>query len=395
MFPVRFLCVCVSILYLAGSAPSRASTANPPPAADAAAAVAIAADITNDERKTQLRVTLSRPVTARAFLMERPDRVIIDLPDVNFQLPPETGRKRSGLISSFRYGVFAPGRSRMVLDLAQPAVVAQLDVASDADGAAQLVLELVRADRQGFRTAVEAAEPEPETTGSVAVRPQSRADQRPVIAIDPGHGGVDPGAIATTGAYEKDVVFGFADRLRRRLEASGRYRVVLTRDGDIFVPLDERVRLARAAKADLFISIHADSISAAPHVRGLTVYTGSEQASDKESQRLAERENTADAAGGLHRDDSRGEVADILQDLILRETRSLSKKPQRQAAFRVLRAPDIPSVLVELGYLSSKKDIDLLLSDSWRDRSTAAIAVAIDRFFATRLAVQGPAPVSP
>jgi N-acetylmuramoyl-L-alanine amidase len=375
--------------------------------------VAIAADITNDERKTQLRVTLSRPVTARAFLMERPDRVIIDLPDVNFQLPPETGRKRSGLISSFRYGVFAPGRSRMVLDLAQPAVVAQLDVASDADGAAQLVLELVRADRQGFRTAVEAAEPEPETTGSVAVRPQSRADQRPVIAIDPGHGGVDPGAIATTGAYEKDVVFGFADRLRRRLEASGRYRVVLTRDGDIFVPLDERVRLARAAKADLFISIHADSISAAPHVRGLTVYTGSEQASDKESQRLAERENTADAAGGLHRDDSRGEVADILQDLILRETRSfsqrfarrlvgtvdpvmaLSKKPQRQAAFRVLRAPDIPSVLVELGYLSSKKDIDLLLSDSWRDRSTAAIAVAIDRFFATRLAVQGPAPVSP
>jgi N-acetylmuramoyl-L-alanine amidase len=375
--------------------------------------VAIAADITNDERKTQLRVTLSRPVTARAFLMERPDRVIIDLPDVNFQLPPETGRKRSGLISSFRYGVFAPGRSRMVLDLAQPAVVAQLDVASDADGAAQLVLELVRAYRQGFRTAVEAAEPEPETTGSVAVRPQSRADQRPVIAIDPGHGGVDPGAIATTGAYEKDVVFGFADRLRRRLEASGRYRVVLTRDGDIFVPLDERVRLARAAKADLFISIHADSISAAPHVRGLTVYTGSEQASDKESQRLAERENTADAAGGLHRDDSRGEVADILQDLILRETRSfsqrfarrlvgtvdpvmaLSKKPQRQAAFRVLRAPDIPSVLVELGYLSSKKDIDLLLSDSWRDRSTAAIAVAIDRFFATRLAVQGPAPVSP
>ena len=415
MFPVRLLCVCVSVLYLAGLVPSQAATARPPTAtAEATPTVAIAADVTNDGEKTQLRVTLSGPVTARAFLMERPDRVIIDLPAVNFQLPPETGQKRSGLISSFRYGVFAPGRSRMVLDLAQPALVTQLDVASDADGGgAQLVLAVARADRQAFRKAVETAEPEPETTGSVAVRPESRTDQRPVIAVDPGHGGVDPGAIATTGAYEKDIVFGFADRLRRRLEASGRYRVVLTRDADVFVPLDERVRIARAAKADLFISIHADSISAAPHVRGLTVYTGSEQASDKESQRLAERENTADAAGGLHLDDSRGEVADILQDLILRETRSfsqrfarrlvgtvdpvmaLSKKPQRQAAFRVLRAPDIPSVLVELGYLSSKKDIDLLLSDSWRDRSTAAMAVAIDRFFATRLAIQGPAPVSP
>lgn len=404
---VRILCVCVSVLCLAGLAPSHA-------AAEAAPTVAIAADVTNDGARTQLRVTLSREVTARAFLMQRPDRVIIDLPAVNFQLPADSGQKRPGLISSFRYGVFAPGRSRMVLDLAQPALVARLDVATDADGVAQLVLELTRTDRQAFRKAVETAEPEPEiTTGSVAVRPDRRADQRPLIAIDPGHGGVDPGAIATTGDYEKDIVFGFADRLRRRLEASGRYRVVLTRETDVFVPLDERVRFARAAKADLFISIHADSISAAPHVRGLTVYTGSEQASDNESQRLAERENTADAAGGLHLEATPGEVADILQDLILRETRSfsqrfarrlvgtvdpvmaLSKKPQRQAAFRVLRAPDVPSVLVELGYLSSKKDIDLLLSDSWRDRSTAAMAVAIDRFFATRLAGQAPAPVSP
>jgi N-acetylmuramoyl-L-alanine amidase len=383
-------------------------------ASDPEPAIAIAADLTSEGGQTQLRVVLSREVTARAFLMQRPDRVVIDLPDVNFQLPPESGRKRAGLISSFRYGVFAPGRSRMVLDLAQPAVVMRLDVTTDADGVAQLVLDLARTDRQTFRNAAEAAEPEADlTTGSVALPGDRHSDQRPVIVIDPGHGGVDPGAIATTGDYEKDIVFGFADRLRRRLEASGRYRVVMSRDTDVFVPLDERVQIARAAKADLFISIHADSISAAPHVRGLTVYTGSEQASDKESQRLAERENTADAAGGLHLDSTPGEVADILQDLILRETRSfsqrfarrlvgtvdpvmaLSKKPQRQAAFRVLRAPDVPSVLVELGYLSSKKDIDLLLSDGWRDRSTAAMAVAIDRFFGARLAVQGPAPVSP
>jgi N-acetylmuramoyl-L-alanine amidase len=416
MFRVRIVSLCVGVIFvcIAALASSHAATPRSPSAADATPTVAISAEVSNEGAKTQLRVTLSRPVPVHAFLMQRPDRVIVDLPDVNFQLPTESGQKRSGLIASFRYGVFAPGRSRMVLDLAQPAVVARLEVATDADGIAQLVLELVRTDRQAFRKAVEATEPEPEiTTGSVAVRPDRRPDQRPVIAIDAGHGGVDPGAIAATGAYEKDIVFGFADRLRGRLEASGRYRVVMTRAADVFVPLDERVRVARAAKADLFISIHADSISAAPHVRGLTVYTGSEQASDNESQRLAERENTADAAGGLHLDSAPSEVADILQDLILRETRSfsqrfarklvgtvdpvmtLSKKPQRQAAFRVLRAPDVPSVLVELGYLSSKKDIDLLLSDSWRDRSTAAMTVAIDRFFATRLAVQGPAPVSP
>jgi N-acetylmuramoyl-L-alanine amidase len=316
------------------------------------------------------------------------------------------------VVASFRYGLFAPGRSRVVIDLAQPALVSRVEVATDASGIALLRIELSRADRQAFRKAAEAvdATPDVEATGSAAPSP---IDQRPLVAIDPGHGGIDPGAVAVGGAHEKDIVFGFAENLRRRLEDTGRYRVMMTRKDDVFVPLDERVRIAREAKADLFISIHADSISAAPHVRGLTVYTGSEQASDTESQRLAERENKADAAAGLDPDAGPGDVADILQDLTLRETRSfsqrfgqtlvgvinpvmpLSKKPQRQAAFRVLRAPDVPSVLVELGYLSSAKDIDLLLSESWRDRSTAAMAGAIDRFFGVRVASRSTAPVSP
>jgi N-acetylmuramoyl-L-alanine amidase len=279
-------------------------------------------------------------------------------------------------------------------------------------GIALLRIELTRADRQAFRKAAEAADSLADVTATGSTAPD-HGDERPLVVIDPGHGGVDPGAIAVGGAHEKDIVFGFADHLRRRLAETGRYRVAMTRGGDVFVPLDERVRIARDAKADLFISVHADSISAAPQVRGLTVYTGSEQASDTESQRLAERENKADAAAGLDAGAGPGEVADILQDLTLRETRSfsqrfaqklvggitpvmpLSKKPQREAAFRVLRAPDVPSVLVELGYLSSAKDIDLLLSESWRDRSTAAMAAAIDRFFATRVASQGTAPVSP
>jgi N-acetylmuramoyl-L-alanine amidase len=373
---------------------------------------AVAATLTSDGDKTQLVVTLSREVTARAFLMERPDRVIVDLPEVNFHLPPEVGRHRRGVVSSFRYGLFAPGRSRIVVDLAQLALVSRIDVVDGEDNVALLQIEFTRTDRQTFRKAAETLDSEAGRALRAAA-PANRPDPRPLIVLDAGHGGIDPGAIAAGGAHEKDIVFGFAARLRRRLEGTGRYRVLMTRDHDVFVPLDERVRIAREAKADLFVSIHADSISAAPHVRGLTVYTGSEQASDTESQRLADRENKADAAAGLDLEANPGDVADILQDLTLRETRSfsqrfahklvgaidpvmpLSKKPQRQAAFRVLRAPDVPSVLVELGYLSSREDIDLLLSESWRDRSTAAMAAAIERFFAPRIASQRPAPVSP
>jgi N-acetylmuramoyl-L-alanine amidase len=372
---------------------------------------AVAATLTGDAEKTQLVFTLSRDVAARAFLMDRPDRVIVDLPEVNFHLPANAGQNRAGVVSSFRYGLFAPGRSRIVIDLAQPALVSRIDAAAGDDGFSLLRIELTRVDRLAFRKAVETSPAA--MTASRSAQPAGRSDARPLVVIDPGHGGIDPGAVTAGGAHEKDIVFGFADRLRRRLESTSRYRVLMTRDQDVFLPLDERVRIARDAKADLFVSIHADSISAAPHVRGFTVYTGSEQASDKESQRLAERENKADAAAGLDPEGSPGDVADILQDLTLRETRSfsqrfaqklvgaidpvmaLSKKPQRQAAFRVLRAPDVPSVLVELGYLSSREDIDLLLSEAWRDRSTAAMAAAIDRFFATRMAGRPAAPVSP
>jgi N-acetylmuramoyl-L-alanine amidase len=407
----RFVWACAALAVVAHP-DSGGASAGRPAVQRASSPVAVAAALAGDAEKTQLVLTLSQEVPARVFLMERPDRVIVDLPEVNFQLPAEAGRRRAGLVSSFRYGLFAAGRSRIVIDLAQPALVSRIDAVAGDDGFALLRLELTRSDRQAFRRAAESLDPAPMTASRPAPSP-NRRDVRPLIAIDPGHGGIDPGAIATSGAHEKDIVFGFADRLRRRLEGSGRYRVLMTRDHDMFVPLDERVRIARDAKADLFVSIHADSISAAPHVRGFTVYTGSEQASDTESQRLAERENKADAAAGLDLEGTPGDVADILQDLTLRETRSfsqrfaqkvvgaidpvmaLSKKPQRQAAFRVLRAPDVPSVLVELGYLSSREDIDLLLSETWRDRTTAAMTAAIDRFFATRVAGRPPAPVSP
>jgi N-acetylmuramoyl-L-alanine amidase len=240
------------------------------------------------------------------------------------------------------------------------------------------------------------------------------ADTRPVIVLDPGHGGIDPGAAAAGGLREKEIVFAFAQKLRQRLEAGGRYRVAMTRDEDVFVPLADRVGIAQRLKADLLISIHADSISGGQEVRGLTIYTGSERASDADSARLADRENRADQVAGAEAGEAPDEgVTDILQDLTRRETRAyshgfasrlagdldpvarLNKNPHREAGFKVLRAHDVPSVLVELGYLSSKKDLDLLTSDEWRDKATAAMVSAVDRFFATRLARQEPAAVSP
>ncbi|WP_238234277.1 N-acetylmuramoyl-L-alanine amidase family protein, partial [Methylobacterium isbiliense] len=266
------------------------------------------------------------------------------------------------------------------------------------DGATLLTIDLARTDRDGFRRAAVAPEPPP-TPAALAPTP---GDTRPLVIVDAGHGGTDPGAIAANGAFEKDIVFGVARELARRLEDGRRVRVRLTRDGDVFVPLADRVRIAREAKADLFVSIHADSISAAPQVRGATIYTGSEKATDAESARLADRENKADQAAGADSAEGPGDVTDILQELTLRETRGfsarfaqgllgqlgrvmeLSTKPHREAGFRVLRSPDVPSVLVELGYLSSKRDLDLLLSEEWRARVTEQMAGAIETFFAGR-----------
>ena len=410
---IRLAAATLLLATLVGGAASEPAWPRKPDPAGASPAIAAAIDVTSEGPKTRFTVTLSKPVTARAHVMERPDRVILDLGEVTFHVGNEVGRKRDGVIASFRYGLFAPGRSRVVIDLAQPALVSKMEVEDRKDGSALLVVELARAERDSFRKAVsEPAGALPSPVAAAAA--EASRDQRPLIMIDPGHGGVDPGAAAAGGMFEKEIVFAFGQKLKKKLEANGRYRVLMTRDQDVFVPLGERVRMAQRANADLFISIHADTISGAGEVRGFTVYTGSERASDADSARLADRENKADAVAGIEPGETPDEdVSDILKDLTLRETRAfsngfatrlvgeldavgrLNKNPHRQAGFRVLRAHDVPSVLVELGYLSSRKDFDLLMSDEWRDRSTSAMAGAIDRFFATRIARQDSAPVSP
>ncbi|GJD35246.1 N-acetylmuramoyl-L-alanine amidase [Methylobacterium aerolatum] len=393
-----------------GAAPALATLlalALPAPAQDTergrTSAVAIAAELSSQGAQSKLVLTLSKAVEARAFVMERPDRVVIDLPEVNFQLDGETGRRRDGVVQSFRYGLFAPGRSRIVIDLAAPAIVGRIETATrPRDGAVLMTIPLKQVEREAFRKAAASSDPSPAQPHVAVSEP---ADSRPLIVIDAGHGGTDPGAIASTGVFEKDIVFGFAQDLAGKLSAGGHYRVQMTRDRDVFVPLLERVRIARDAKADLFISIHADSISSAPQVRGATIYTGSEKATDAESAKLAERENRADAAAGAEASEAPPDIADILQELTLRETRGfssgfarslmgqlgpvmeMSAKPHREARFVVLRSPDVPSVLVELGYLSSKRDLEMLQNPEWRAGVTGSMAKAVDQFFATRTSI--------
>jgi N-acetylmuramoyl-L-alanine amidase len=380
-----------SPFHIAQAAPMRAQ-ADSPIAHDAEIAVA--------DGGTVLTIRLTKPAEPSVFVLEAPDRVIVDLPVVNFQLADEAGRKPAGLIRSYRYGLFGPGRSRIVIDLAQPAKAAVRLVAEAGSEHVRLVVSLSRIDRAAFaRLAREVRAPAP----AAGPQPAPASDSRPLVVIDPGHGGVDPGARARTGLQEKNLVFDVARVLKEKLSATGRYRVLMTRDEDVFVALGDRVKFARRAQADLFISIHADALAAHDGVRGASIYTGSEKASDAYAARLAESENRADAAAGAEpANEVVDDVNDILADLTRRETRAFAhrfaraligdlgsavpmhKTPLRSAGFRVLMAPDVPSVLIELGYLTNLNDIALLTSAEGQAKAGASIVTAIDNYFARR-----------
>lgn len=359
--------------------------------------VASEARLESHGEAVRLTLTLSRPVAANAFVMAGPDRVIVDLPSVNFQIPAASARKSAGFVSGFRFGLFTPDRARLILDLAQPAAVAGVSVKPLRGGFGELVIELKRTGREEFAALARAAAAEARLP-HVPVEPKAEGDQRRIVVIDPGHGGIDPGAVVASIA-EKSVVLAFGQKLKEQLEAQGRYRVIMTRADDSFVPLGDRVRIARSVDAHLFISIHADSLTQAQDVRGATIYTGSERASDAEAARLAAKENQADAVAGLDASEDVQDVAGILMDLAKRETRGFSamfarnlveklggsvkmhKVPLRSAGFRVLTAPDVPSVLIELGYMSSPKDAELLNSESWRAQAVTAVQAAVDQYF--------------
>ena len=360
-----------------------------------------------DAAQTRFIMDLSRKIELHAFTLADPYRVVVDIPQVVFKLPAKAGASGRGLVKAFRFGLMMEGGSRIVLDLAKPARVQKAFVMdADAGDPARLVLDLVATDRASFLRQIALDEKQLSERMPVRPLPQVNAgDSRPLVVLDPGHGGIDTGTHAPSGQLEKDIVLDFATRLRERIEKTGKYRVLMTRSDDTFIPLGDRVEIARKASAALFVSIHADSL---PHregdAQGATIYTLSNKASDPEAAKVAENENRADVIAGVDLKGEPDDVAGILIDLAQRETKTFSvqfahklvadlrgvarlhKQPLKSAGFRVLRAPDVPSVLVELGYVSNREDLRSLLSDSWRDRTADSIAKAIEGYLSTHVA---------
>ena len=401
---LALVCATAPVLLLVASAGVIASLAH----AEAKATIAQDARVAGDHERTRFIADLSKKVDVHVFALASPYRVIVDAPDVNFQMPEGIGKEKRGLITAYRYGLFAPGKSRIVIDVGGPFLIDKAFVLEPRDDQpARLVVDLVPTDEKTFQAKLKEAKP-PEQAGAEPVplpqAPVRAPDAKPVIVLDPGHGGIDPGTSSADGVTEKDVVLAFAKSLKAKLEATGRYEVYLTREDDTFLPLRERVEFAQKKGAGLFLSIHADYFpQQTEKATGATVYTLSEQASDEEAKELATKENFSDAIAGVALpSDSDEVVANILIDLAQRETQNrstvfarsivgelagnLHTHKMRSAGFRVLKAPDIPSVLIEIGFLSNPDDEKHLVSDAWRDRTSASLVAAIDNYFAKRIA---------
>lgn len=421
---IRVVLVCTALLgSVAMTCGSTAALAAPDiasmqPEAAGDFPIASAVRLAGDDKQTRFVLDLDRKVELRAFALGNPDRVVVDLPQVTFRLPAGVGQTGRGLVKAFRYGLVMPGGSRLVFDLSGPAKIDKAYVLDAANGQPpRLVIELAATDKASFAKSL-TKEPAPELRPSVPPTAEvanatsdpgaDAPDLRPVVVIDPGHGGIDNGTQAHNGETEKAIVLAFSLALRDRLARTGKYRVVMTRDDDTFIPLGDRVKIARGNGAALFVSVHADALPRGEgDAQGATIYTLSDRASDAEAERLAESENKADAIGGVNLTEEPTEVADILIDLAQRETKTFSnrfahmlmsemkttvrmhKHPLKSAGFKVLKAPDVPSALIELGYVSNKDDLKLLTSESWRSRSVLAVAQAIDTFLAKRIVSAG------
>nr|WP_156901502.1 N-acetylmuramoyl-L-alanine amidase [Nisaea denitrificans] len=361
--------------------------------------------------KIRFVMDLSRPLDFKVFSLADPYRVIVDLPEVTFSRDAHPENRRPKAIKGFRFGLFRPGTSRVVIDTAQPySIAAAFSLPAKGNQSPRIVLDLKPTTRAAFLTesaksvaAAQAARrpiltaPKP-AAPPLLTRPQRRANEKVLVAIDAGHGGVDPGAIGVSGVYEKQIVLNAARVLKSELERTGRYKVLLTRDRDVFLRLRERIAIARSAGADLFVSLHADSIPNRK-LRGASVYTLSEKASDKEANLLAVNENKSDIIAGMDFGTETPEVTSILIDLAQRETMNhsarfagmlvremrgevkLLRTAHRFAGFAVLKAPDIPSVLVELGFLSNNHDEKLLRSNAHLKRVAGALRRSIDNYF--------------
>ncbi len=356
--------------------------------------------------KTRLVLEMTEAVSYRVFLLGNPYRVVIDLPDVSWRAPLQPLKSPEGVIANYRFGLFRPGNSRVVIDVTRPFAISRHALLDGAKGKgsrffidikpiAESEFEVARAtvlSRDWREPAKDEAAP------SNGLSSKTRGDGKKVIVIDPGHGGVDPGAIGPRGTFESHVTLSTARSVKQKLEATGRYAVRLTRERDIYIPLRDRFEKAETYGAELFISLHADTIKN-PKVRGASVYTLSERASDKEAEALATKENRSDIIAGVDLTQQSDTVASVLISLRQRHTKDesahfagfmvenlgksirLLRNTHRFAGFAVLKSPDVPSVLVELGYLSNRADEKMLKTKAFRNSVGEAILRAVDVYF--------------
>ncbi len=371
------------------------------PKADQSQIVAYDMRIAGDEVRTRVVIEFEQKPDFSFHLLGSPHRMVVDLPETLFGLE-DTETNPRGLLSDIRFGLMAPGRSRMVFSAIGPAKPEAVQILkNETDDGYRLVFDLVAISDAEFSSLLLRQEwPErvhSETKSGRVPAVDPRSTRTFTVAIDPGHGGIDAGARGRDGLQEKDLTLQMGEALKEALASNDDVRVVMTRTDDRFVSLGERVRIARKHQADLLVSLHADSIRLRG-IRGATVYTLSDKASDRLAQQLAARENRSDVIAGLSLEDEPDGVADILIDLTRRETKLFSigmarsvinsfdgsikliNNPIRSAGFRVLRAHDVPSVLIELGYLSNREDEKLLRDPAWRQKVAGLLASAIDAF---------------
>ena len=397
---IQYICGILIVLGLTANAYSQ-TDANPLP-------VAISGNIAGDTASTRFFLDFDQNLSIHAFYMDKPNRIIIDLNEVVFSFDDNKKLQPRGLVSGVQYGRISKGRSRIVLTLTSPVEIIKASMKKRLDeDSHRFLLDMDSTDQQNFESLLKEQNLKFGTSGNIApkgdrVRPVEKTAGRFTIVIDPGHGGIDGGAVGPNGAQEKDIVLAFSKVLRNKLEDAGPFDVLMTREDDVFLSLRNRLDFNQRSKSDLFISIHADSLRQ-KFVRGSTIYTLSKKASDRLSEQMAQSQNAADLVAGLALEEETDTVADILVDLTTRETKRFSKRfsdilvknlkpsirliknPQRSAAFGVLKAPEVPSILIELGYLSNKDDEKLLQTKDWQNKVAAAIVASVEDFFASRL----------
>ena len=355
---------------------------------------------------TRFVLDLSKKTQPKIFLLSAPNRIVIDLPSASWDQTKTVNP--SGVVDGYRHGLFSAEIYRIVLDLKVPATIHKsFPLPARGGYGNRYVIDMKPAAQSNFNAAVKATKANrvaaPVVTATSSKAPARRADGKRVIVVDAGHGGVDPGTLGRSGANEKTITLKISKVIKRQLEATGRYKVYLTRTKDIYIPHRQRFGKAKAVGADLFISVHVDAIKNSK-VRGGTVYTLNEKASDKEAARLAAKENKSDVLAGIDLAETNSEVSNILIELAQRETMNSSarfaeilvpemrrqvkmhKRGHRFANLLVLKSPDIPSVLVETGYITNKSDARLLNSPEGARKISRAIHRAVDSYFETLIA---------